>query len=681
MNSDGASQILGYMNQHSLEQPIADAVCAAIKARAEQPLRHIAQSLLQECGDDPKEIELERLREETARLKAELALMQKARRGPEQAAGEAKGVQALNVAIYKLGALKHEPPRFEWFDPQHLEGKAALFKEIKLPFAAQTHEVCFDPVTRCVFVSQMTNSVLVRIPVGPNGLLLDDQDAWMVGPTDPRNGDGVSGLHNISLSHKHPGCLWLSLQFSNMLLLVDGATMGVRQVIKVPSLLKRADGTAAKVGGPHCVRECGTSGHIWVALKGAVPCHPGEDLVQGGPKNLKAALNRVCCNPAALKQRMQTLSELGYDTPPPDAFAVWKLLPEAYNPKDLNGELGGRLFECRPSPPMIAIDQNCDAWLPQDRDTHIMHVSLATGAVTQHEILFGPKDSPKITGPAIVTAPDGAVWCSLLGAEGSFVRIDPATGERVIYCVEHPSWVKNARFIHMTFYTHKDKHQVFPGHMNPINPGEDMQVVVGEMQYMLAICSNLVEDDAINALVVLEMEPSFRFITSSRWIPLPTQDSCIHRVEILQEGLPSCDVSAVVTELSCSKLWQIKLEHVLCTNYLTQKKQWRTADGALLPAPVEGAMLVRHFTTLIDQESKGMLDKEASVTLGDGQEVKVYDADGTGQASEQFIDFGRQMYEVWQQGPAQMRRGDDGIYYMKMLDISVLALLGFDYDD
>ena len=188
MNSDGASQILGYMNQHSLEQPIADAVCAAIKARAEQPLRHIAQSLLQECGDDPKEIELERLREETARLKAELALMQKARRGPEQAAGEAKGVQALNVAIYKLGALKHEPPRFEWFDPQHLEGKAALFKEIKLPFAAQTHEVCFDPVTRCVFVSQMTNSVLVRIPVGPDGLLLNDQDAWRIGEIRPRPG-------------------------------------------------------------------------------------------------------------------------------------------------------------------------------------------------------------------------------------------------------------------------------------------------------------------------------------------------------------------------------------------------------------------------------------------------------------------------------------------------------------
>ena len=92
-------------------------------------------------------------------------------------------------------------------------------------------------------------------------------------------------------------------------------------------------------------------------------------------------------------------------------------------------------------------------------------------------------------------------------------------------------------------------------------------------------------------------------------------------------------------------------------------------------------MLVRHFTTFIDQESKGMLDKEASITLGDGQEVKVYDADVAGQASEQLIDFGRQMFEVWQQGPAQMRRGDDGIYYMKMLDLSVLTLLGFVYDD
>ena len=39
-------------------------------------------------------------------------------------------------------------------------------KEVKLPKAAQTHEVCFEPVSRCLFISQMSDSVLVRIPVG-----------------------------------------------------------------------------------------------------------------------------------------------------------------------------------------------------------------------------------------------------------------------------------------------------------------------------------------------------------------------------------------------------------------------------------------------------------------------------------------------------------------------------------
>ena len=45
------------------------------------------------------------------------------------------------------------------------------------PFSEQTHEVCYEPQTKCLFVSQMSNSVLVRIPVGEDGLLLDDQDA------------------------------------------------------------------------------------------------------------------------------------------------------------------------------------------------------------------------------------------------------------------------------------------------------------------------------------------------------------------------------------------------------------------------------------------------------------------------------------------------------------------------
>ena len=79
-----ASQIFLYANEHLLERPIARAVCAAIKARAEQPLRHIAHSLLKEAGDENAG-ELERLREETARLKAELARMRTEASGAELA--------------------------------------------------------------------------------------------------------------------------------------------------------------------------------------------------------------------------------------------------------------------------------------------------------------------------------------------------------------------------------------------------------------------------------------------------------------------------------------------------------------------------------------------------------------------------------------------------------------------
>ena len=41
-----------------------------------------------------------------------------------------------------------------------------LVKEVHLPFSEQTHEVVFEPRTRCLFVTQMSNSVLVRVPVG-----------------------------------------------------------------------------------------------------------------------------------------------------------------------------------------------------------------------------------------------------------------------------------------------------------------------------------------------------------------------------------------------------------------------------------------------------------------------------------------------------------------------------------
>ena len=97
-------------------------------------------------------------------------------------------------------------------------------------FAQETHEVIFEPETHAIYVSQMTDSVLVKVEVDPaTGLLKDEQTYWRIGESidtfEYVNGERTNtkfhaGLHNVSLSSQ-PGCLWLSLQYANTLLLVD----------------------------------------------------------------------------------------------------------------------------------------------------------------------------------------------------------------------------------------------------------------------------------------------------------------------------------------------------------------------------------------------------------------------------------------------------------------------------
>ena len=111
-----------------------------------------------------------------------------------------KDTNAENLALRSLHVLKHDPPQFRYFDPEQTERRPVWIKEVKLPRAKQTHEICFDPINRYVFVSQMSSSVLVRIKVRDDGFLEDDQDAWAIGKMDNATGEGISGLQNISLS-------------------------------------------------------------------------------------------------------------------------------------------------------------------------------------------------------------------------------------------------------------------------------------------------------------------------------------------------------------------------------------------------------------------------------------------------------------------------------------------------
>ncbi|XRA98924.1 hypothetical protein NFJ02_06g126230 [Pycnococcus provasolii] len=520
---------------------------------------------------------LSSLQRENDALRAKIKLL--VNPAGERALGELKGVNAMNQALWRMNAFQHQPPEFRYFDPVLSEQLEVEMKEVRLPFSDQTHEMCYEPVSRCLFISQMSNSVLVRIPVGANGMLLDDQDAWRVGPVDKDSGDGISGLHNLSLSPANPGCLWLSLQSANTILLVEGATMKVRKVMKVPTMLVRKDKTAVLVGGPHCVRECPRTGNVWVALKGSQGCHPGH--VPGvaelsGKRGFALAKERVCCDAKALRKRMDTLAGLGYDSPPPEGYAVWRVKPDEYDPS--HPECGGSLYETLPSPPMVAVDHEANCWVAQDTSKTIMRIQESkppADACCQMEIPHPHvgsqmKCSMQVTGPAVVVAPDGGIWCSLLGAQGGLVRICPEKGTRTRYEFPIPPWMHTARFIHVVFHMVEDVNIVFGGSL--VTCGSSKTAIKGfkggvGCPTLFAISSNLIEDDAMNALYMVIFDSTGEMGWSepiaTRVMPLATQDCSCHRIEVISEGLPPEDHSICVSELHTSKIFQVKICNAL----------------------------------------------------------------------------------------------------------------------
>jgi len=567
------------------------------------------------------EVENERLRRRLEEVHREFPTIHAVE--GQRASGQVRGVNAMNEALWRLGALQHEPPTFEYFDPVLTERMHVSFKEVRLPHAGETHELVFEPTTRCLFVSQMSNSVLVRIPVGPGGLLLDDQDAWRVGPTDA-NGDGLSGLHNLSLSPSRPGHLWVSLQWSNTLLLVEAATMKIKQVMLVPTMLVRDDGTATLVGGPHCVRECPHTGELWAALKGSVACHPAEvpRLASAtGARGLRLARERVCCNTAALRERMAKLERLGYNTPPPEGFAVWRVDPRRYDPTTESN--GGTLYETRPSPPMVAIDEQGDCWVAQDQSETLLRIDRSIGdaevATVQYEVphpLHHCRLNARITGPAIAVAPDGGVWVSLLSAQGAVVRICPHSKRRVRYELPVPAWMTSCRFIHMVFHTADEVKWIFNGQLVtafPREPSGEGGKLEGGFNFLFLISSNLVEDDAINALVCVGFSPQdggWTHPMTIRVVPLTSQDCCCHRVTVIADGLPPEEHSVAISLLSSSKVFQMKLQWMLgMLDMLAEEDlsalpdaQRKELDSIPMSADVEHG--VRRFRMLGNHQTK-----------------------------------------------------------------------------
>ena len=94
------------------------------------------------------------------------------------------------------------------------------------------------------------------------------------------------------------------------------------------------------------------------------------------------------------------------------------------------------------------------------------------------------------------------MWCSLFGGNGAAVRIEPSTGERTLYQLPMADWMRSMRLIHMAFVESKrGLFSVMPAHVF----GQEFLVRHYNVVMAFAICSNLVDDAGINALLVMHL--------------------------------------------------------------------------------------------------------------------------------------------------------------------------------
>ena len=80
-------------------------------------------------------------------------------------------------------------------------------------------------------------------------------------------------------------------------------------------------------------------------------------------------------------------------------------------------------------------------------------------------------------------------------------------------------------------------------------------------------------------------------------MPLPTQQSCCHRVAVIEEGLPPEQHSVVVSELASSKIFQMMIRNVKAMNFLVETRE------------VQGEFVVKKYTDMGGYDSKKTLNQ------------------------------------------------------------------------
>jgi len=518
-----------------------------------------------------------------------------------------------------------------------------IIKEVKLPVSSQTHELAYDPATKAVYVSQMPESILTRVKLQfadyedghedslsfqVDGLLGSSSTSWMIGRRNPyRPNKGISGLHNVSLNPEQDGTLWVSLQFQNVLLLLDvrscdddddfDAKPTVLREIHVPTTLfsptfpydeARAMGSDSTetgpphhphqtkvIGGPHCIRVA-PNGELWVCLKGDVGCDPSGKR------------NAVCCSSEEIKNNMNLLDE-----PFPNAYAIFRFnLPEfeedwkKRNPgkpvpltidcrcDDLGQGKFCTVYESMKSPTMLDfVDSETDGALPnvvavQDDNPFVMFIdsSLPVANLLDSEAVSNSLDEwtdqfvdpleavtqirlPVPFGDSSMITGPGAVQAP----DRQSVWFTSLKADGLIGRVMKNKKVEMFRLPVLGYTQQSTIHMAF----SVMKAGEDCP------HEAFIICSDLLQRGrAINALVKVEFDETvgggWDRIASYRHVPLPTQMSEIHRVLYLsfleqQHRQESTERrSVIITELGSSKMCQILVNNLLKDTAVTSSK-------------------------------------------------------------------------------------------------------------
>jgi hypothetical protein len=239
---------------------------------------------------------------------------------------------------------------------------------------------------------------------------------------------------------------------------------------------------------------------------------------------------------------------------------------------------------------MIALDTHGTAFTTQDANPHICVINQ-NGDKLQYEIDFSHFNidtKAHFTGPGVAVAPDGSIWCVLLGAECGLLRIKAfrdsslislKTPEITYYNVGKDALGQNksVRLIHLVF----DKLEFCD---------------VGEKNASCTISSDLLDAAAVNALIVFRFaDDDCDVIEGYCIVPLLTQQSKCHRVAVINRR------AIVVTELASSKIFRIDVKQLPAFSSLVESRVSKHPSCIMNfinwfnCSKVAGAEVVRYF--------------------------------------------------------------------------------------